>query len=68
MRKRKTTMRPPFHYDDYGQIILDADNQLALEVRGWGMFQYADDGAKAMDDFGRKVVEAMNEKFKEAEL
>jgi len=52
-----------FKYDDYGQMVWDSDTNLMPDIRGWGTFQYMEDGQKRMDEFGQWVVDAMNEKL-----
>ena len=54
---------PPFIYDDYGQMIFDSKYMLVLDVRGWGRFQYAENGEKLQDEWGKFVADALNEKY-----
>jgi len=59
--------KAPFRYDAEGQTIWDANNERALDVRGWGYL--TGQGAlglpdakaeKIMDDFGQSVVRILN--------
>jgi len=52
--------QPPFKYDDYGQMIFDKNNQLVLDVRGWGFLQCEDKPQELQDSLGSQVVEALN--------
>jgi hypothetical protein len=56
--------RKPFHYDDYGQNIFDANNNHVLELRGWGHIQHLfpneQIAGKAQDDIGRFIVDLLN--------
>lgn len=58
----------PLKYDDMGQIIFDAKNNMVAMMRGWGRLQYHPDGegaaAKLQDDIGRAFVDAMNDAAK----
>lgn len=53
-----------------GTWIQDAKGTHVLDVRGWGHFQYADDGKgeKIQDDFGAWVVEVLNKAFEDAKI
>ena len=50
----------PLKYDEYGQNILDQDNNLVLNLRGWGHIQYVEEPEKTQDDIGRFICEAIN--------
>lgn len=55
-------IKPPFHYDDYGQMIFDKDNNLVVDVRMWGLLssKYGyDDATKLQDDFGKMLAETL---------
>jgi len=68
------------YYDKHGQMIFgkqkDGNNQMLLNVRGWGAIQhlflvkgkptYDDwekDAGKFQDDYGKFVADAINEKI-----
>jgi len=53
-------LKPPFYYDDYGQMIFDKDNNLALDVRAWGLIQKEENAEEIQDNFGKMVAEALN--------
>jgi len=53
----------PLRYDDYGQMIFDSNGNLFIEVRGWGKFQYKDNGQEVQDSFGKMITDAFNEKY-----
>lgn len=50
----------PVRYDDFGQMIFDADNNLILDIRGWGHFQYKEEGIKCQDELGSMVADLIN--------
>lgn len=56
----------PVKADRFGMYIFDADNNMVMEVRGWGRLQYKgeDEGIKAQIKIGNAFVEAFNEKYK----
>lgn len=60
-----TTLRdafaPPFHYERDGQVILDAENRMVLDVRGWGHLQHFESGEALQDEFGEMVAMAVND-------
>jgi hypothetical protein len=53
-------LKPPFRYDDYGQMIFDSENNFVLDVRAWGLLQYKENGEMLQGDFGNKVAEGIN--------
>ena len=57
-------MEPPFKYDSYGQKIWSDNGNLALDVRGWGVFQYKKNNTELQDQFGEFVVKALNDAIK----
>lgn len=59
----KGLYRKPFHYDNYGQIIFDADNNHVLDIRGWGRIQYKDNAEAKQDAFGQFVCNLLNENW-----
>lgn len=59
-----------FVYDDNGQMVFGEHSslglQLAISIRGWGRIEKvfgSNNGMQFHDDFGRWVVDAMNEKL-----
>lgn len=56
-------IKPPFHYDDYGQMIFDSNNQMVLNVRAWGLLQKFEHGAQKQDAFGVHVVYLLNQRW-----
>jgi hypothetical protein len=66
--KPATTLRkllkPPFHHDDVPGIgmIYDGNTRL-IDIRGWGFFQYYENGEQLQDEFREFVVQALNEKW-----
>jgi hypothetical protein len=57
-------LKPPFHHDDIPGIgmIHDGNTQL-VDIRGWGFFQYYENGEQLQDEFKEFVVQALNEKW-----
>lgn len=53
-------LKPPFYYDDYGQKIFDKDNNIALDVKAWGLIQREENAEEIQDNFGKMVAEALN--------
>ncbi len=60
----------PCHYEQYGQIIHDADGRMMLDVRGWGYLQYLKPNPEELqDNFAGFIVRAINDNERlEAEL
>ena len=62
--------KPPFRYDDWRQKVLDSENQMAIDIRGWGAFQNAfknkdesidfESAEKEQNRFGEWVAESLN--------
>lgn len=57
--------KPPFRYDEHGQIILDADDKHVLDIRGWGWIQYMDRAMERQDCFGKLVADALNSRWED---
>lgn len=62
--------KKPFKYDENGQFILDAENTIVLEVRGWGRLTgkgrgglglSPDEAVDLYDRFGERVAKLLNE-------
>ncbi len=62
--------KKPFRYEEYGQHILDAENNIVLEVRGWGRLTGKGHGGLGLppgvaedtqNRFGERVAELLNE-------
>ncbi len=58
--RAKANIKMPVRYDNYGQKIFDADNNLILDVRGFGRLQYLIGGAEIQDNIGEYVAECIN--------
>ena len=55
--------KKPFTYDNYGQKVFDADNNLVADIRGWGYLSKvaSDENAiKAQDNLGEEIVAMLN--------
>ena len=50
----------PVHYDEYGQKIMDKNNHMVADVRGWGRLQYMSNAEERQDAIGRFIADAMN--------
>jgi hypothetical protein len=64
----KGLYKKPFHFDEYGQMIFDANNEHVLDIRGWGRIQYLPDAEAKQDTFGRFVADMLNETYEQSEL
>jgi hypothetical protein len=60
-------IKPPFHYDDFGQKIFDKDNNLVLDIRMWGLLSKYENPSKLQDDFGNMLAETLTEIAKRSE-
>lgn len=58
----KKFYKPPFRYDPSSDYIMDSEDNLSLDVRGYGRVQYEDD--QIQRDFGQLVAELLNERLK----
>ena len=56
-------IKPPFHYENWGQEIFDSENKLVLDVRGWGYFRYELNGEELQDTWGQMVTDILNKEF-----
>jgi hypothetical protein len=56
----KETINFPVVYDTYGQKIFDADNNMVLDIRGWGWIQKMDSPKLRQDSIGEWVADLMN--------
>jgi len=63
LARMRCNYRSPFRYDNYGQMIFDANNQMCLDLRGGGRVAYEEWPDEIQDLFGQLVVDALNEKF-----
>lgn len=62
----KGRIKFPIKYDVASQYILDSNNEMLLDVRGWGSLAKEYDREAAMDlqdHFGIRVVEILNSHF-----
>jgi len=62
---KEVKLKPPFILEDSGNYIMDSNNVVVMQIRGWGHFQYLSDGNKKQDLFAEFVLSAMN---KEVEI
>ena len=46
-------LKPPFRYDDYGQMIFDSQNNLVANVRMWGLLSKEPNAEELQDGFGK---------------
>jgi hypothetical protein len=54
-------IKPPFYYADEGQMIFDANNQMVLDIRMWGMLQKYENAEELQDGFGKMLAEKLTE-------
>jgi len=59
----KKFYKPPFRYDDYGQMIWDYDCNRVIDIRGWGSIKGEKRAISIQDNFGRLVTDLLNEKL-----
>jgi len=52
-------IKPPFHYNDYGQIIFDKNNNLIIDVRMCGLLSKYDNAEELQDGFGKMLAETL---------
>jgi hypothetical protein len=52
-------IKPPFHYDDYGQMIFDKNNNLVIDVRMWGLLSKYENPEELQDGFGKMLAETL---------
>jgi hypothetical protein len=53
----------PVRYDNHGQYIFDADNQMVADVRAWGYLERFDNAELLQDTLGEMIAKAFNEKY-----
>jgi hypothetical protein len=59
----KELLKPPFHHDGTPTSMVYDGNSRLLDIRGWGFFQYYENGEQLQDEFKEFVVQALNEKW-----
>jgi len=66
VRKLFDVLKPPFKHDGVPGVgdgwIFDGNTKL-LDIRGWGFFQYYENGEALQDEFKEWVTAALNEKY-----
>lgn len=50
----------PLKYDEQGSFILDANNNIALDIRGWGKIQYKPNPLETQDAIGEYIADILN--------
>ena len=53
-------LKPPFRYDDYGQMIFDSNNNLVANVRMWGLLSKEPNAEDLQDGFGQMMADSLN--------
>lgn len=53
-------IKPPFRYDDYGQMIFDSNNNLVANIRMWGVLSQEPNAEELQDGFGKLLAETLN--------
>jgi hypothetical protein len=59
----KDVFNRPFRYDGHAQSVMDADNNLVLDIRGWGYLSKLvgeEKAVKLQDKLGKEVSEYLN--------
>ena len=55
--------KKPFKYDSYGQTVFDDENNMVVQIRGWGYLSGITDeetASKAQDKLGEEIVKMLN--------
>jgi hypothetical protein len=60
-------LKPPFYHDATRTGMVYDGNTRLLDIRGWGFFQYYENGEQLQDEFKEFVVQALNEKWSREE-
>lgn len=67
--REKPALVFPLKYDDFGQMIFDAENNHVADLRGWGKYQYHAGGHEAasalQDAIGIWIVSTLNAAYEE---
>lgn len=53
-------LKPPFKLEESGNYIMDSNNIVVVQIRGWGHFQYLEQGENKQDSFAKYVLDAIN--------
>ena len=61
------TIMFPVSYYSGTQMIFDSNEEIVLDVRGWGRIQYLPEPEKRQDSIGEFIADAMNEKWRKYE-
>lgn len=61
----KAVIKFPVKYEPCGTMILDSENNMVAQVRGWGRISYMDKPEEKQDMMGRFIAESMNKMIKE---
>jgi len=56
-------LKPPFKLEESGNYILDSNNVIVMQIRGWGHFQYLERGPSKQDNFAKYVLGAINKEL-----
>lgn len=59
----KEVIKYPVKYDNGTGYFFDANDDVIAEVRGFGRFQYMEEGTEKMDVIGYFIANAINEKL-----
>ena len=54
------TIKLPCCYDKRLSKVFDKDNNLVLDIRGWGRIQYLSEPVKRQNQIGELIVELLN--------
>jgi GTP-binding protein EngB required for normal cell division len=52
--------KAPFTYEEYGQFIFDKENQMIVDIRGWGYLQRFSDAVQIQDNVGKLITDFLN--------
>lgn len=67
MTREAQNIKLPVWYDSVTQVIMDAEDKLVCEIRGWGWIQYGrtePGGMIYQDTIGKALADGFNKEFK----
>ena len=56
----KANIRKPVYYDDESQMIFDAENNHLVDIKGFAILQYHQNGSDIQDSIGKYIAECIN--------
>lgn len=56
----KDTINFPVKYEPIGEMILDKENNMVCQIRGWGWIQYLENPEGRQDAIGNAIADFIN--------